>query len=342
MRSGEDRAIETGESPLRWGIIGPGKIARPFCEGIQRLPDARVTAVGSRSPDRAAGFADAFNIPGRHGSYEELVRDPDVDAVYIATPHPMHRDCMLLAIRAGKPVLCEKPFTVNAAEARQVVTAARAAGVFVMEAMKTRFFPAMRQIRDRVAAGDIGEPRLLQADFGFRAGFDPAGRLFDPALGGGALLDVGVYCVSLASLFFGGGPEQVTGLAHLGETGVDEQAAMVLGYSGGRLAVLSTAIRTSTANEVTLFGTEGWIRIHRSAWGPRAYTLYRAGQKDGELVEVPTDGNGFDYEADEVARCLRAGTQESDLMPLDETVQVMETMDRLRAQWGLRYPMEEK
>lgn len=328
------------ELPLRWGIIGPGKIARPFCEGIKRLPDARVTAVGSRSPERAAAFADEFGIPARHGSYDELVADPTVDAVYVATPHPMHREHVLLAIKAGKAVLCEKPFTVNAKEAEQVVTAARSSGVFVMEAMKTRFFPAMRQIQRRVAEGAIGEPRLLQADFGFRAGFDPRSRLFDPALGGGALLDVGVYCVSLASQFFGGEPERVSGLATVGETGIDEQAVMALGYAGGGLAMLSTAIRTSTANEITLFGTEGWLRIHRAAFGPRAYTIYRAGQKEGETVEVPTEGNGFDYEADEVARCLRENKRESDVMPLDETIGVMRTMDRLRELWGIQYPME--
>jgi predicted dehydrogenase len=209
-----------------------------------------------------------------------------------------------------------------------------------MEAMKTRFFPAMREIRERIVRGDIGEPRMLQADFGFRTGFDPSSRLFDPALGGGALLDVGVYCVSFASMVFGGEPERVGGLADVGQTGVDEQAAMVLGYRGGGLALLSTAVRTSTAGEATVFGTEGWLRIHRSAWGPRAYTIYRPGQKDGETVEVPTEGNGFDYEADEAARCLRSGLLESPVMPLDETAGVMRTMDRLRELYGVRYPME--
>jgi predicted dehydrogenase len=329
------------DNVLRWGVLGPGKIARPFCQGVARLPDARVVAVGSRERARADALADEFGIPNRHGSYEWLVADPEVDAVYVATPHPMHREHCLLAVAAGKAVLCEKPFTVNAREAAEVVAAARAAGVFVMEAMKTRFFPAMREIRERIARGDIGEPRMMQGDFGFRAGFDPAGRLFDPALGGGALLDVGVYCVSLASAIFGGEPERVSGLATLGQTGVDEQAAMVLQYANGALASLVTAVRTSTASEATIFGTEGWVRIHRGAWGPRAYTIYKAGQKDGETVEVPTDGNGFDYEADEVARCLRAGKTESDVMPLDESVGVMRTMDRLRELWGVKYPMED-
>jgi predicted dehydrogenase len=201
--------------------------------------------------------------------------------------------------------------------------------------MKTRFFPAMVQVRERIAAGVIGEPRMLHADFGFRTGFNPEGRLFNPDLGGGALLDVGVYCVSLASLFFGE-PNRVTGLATLGETGVDEQSAMILGHPNGALAVLSTAIRTATIHEATLFGTDGWLRIERSAWGPKAYTL----SKDNERIEVPTEGNGFNFEAAEVQRCVRAGLLESPALPLDESLAIMRTMDRLRAQWGLRYPME--
>ncbi len=324
-------------NPLRWGILAPGRISRQFCQGVQKLPDAEVVAVGSRSQERADTFGTEFNIPARYGTYEALVADPNVDAVYIASPHPQHREHCLLAINASKAVLCEKPFTVNAKEAEEVIQAARAAGVFLMEAMKTRFFPAMYKVRELLAEGAIGEPRLLQADFGFRTGFNPEGRLFAPELAGGALLDVGVYCVSLASMVFGGEPERVTGMATLGETSVDEQSAMVLGYSGGQLAILSTAIRTSTMNEATIFGTEGWLRLPKSAWGPRAYILSR---DNGQVTEVPTEGNGFDYEADEVHRCLRAGRLESDIMPLDETLSIMRTLDKIRAGWGLKYPME--
>jgi predicted dehydrogenase len=323
-------------TPFRWAILGPGRIAKQFCQGVQQsLPDARVVAVGSRSLERAEAFGDEFGIPNRYGSYEELVADPEVDAVYIATPHPAHKENCLLTIEAGKAILCEKPFTVNAAEAETVVAAARAKGVFLLEAMKTRFYPAMVKVRELLAAGAIGEPRMLHADFGFRTGFNPEGRLFAPELAGGALLDVGVYCVSLASMIFGE-PSRVTGLATLGETGVDEQSAMLLGYEGGELAVLSTAIRTSTTHEATIFGTEGHLRIHKSAWGPRAYTL----STNGERVEIPTDGNGFNFEAAEVQRCVAAGLTESPSLPLDESIAIMRTMDQLRAQWGLRYPME--
>jgi predicted dehydrogenase len=321
---------------FRWGILGPGRIAKPFCEGIQQnIPDARVVAVGSRALERANAFADELNIPNRHGSYEELCADPEVDAIYIATPHPQHKENCLQAIANRKAILCEKPFTVNAAEAEEVVRAAREKGVFLLEAMKTRFFPAIIKVRELIAEGAIGEPRMLQADFGFRTGFNPEGRLFNPDLAGGALLDVGVYCVSLSSMVFGE-PDRVTGMATLGETGVDEQSAMILGHPNGALAVLSTAIRTSTIHEATIFGTDGCIRINRPAWNPRSYTL----SKGNETVEVPTEGNGFNFEAAEVQRCVRAGLLESPALPLDESIAIMRTMDRIRAQWGLKYPME--
>jgi predicted dehydrogenase len=207
-----------------------------------------------------------------------------------------------------------------------------------MEAMWTRFLPLMRRFRDLVADGAIGEPLLLTADFGFSHGGGPEHRLFDPALGGGALLDVGVYLVSLSSMLFGA-PDRVSGLAHLGPTGVDEQVALILGYPGGQLAQLSAAVRTRTPQEVTLMGTDGWIRIHPIWWKPTRMTLSRPGEPD-EAFEIPFAGNGYNYEAAEVMRCLRAGELESPILPLDATLGVMRTLDEARAQWGLRYPME--
>lgn len=324
---------------IRWGILGTGNIARQFATGLSFLKDAELVAVGSRSQASADAFADSFGVPHRHPRYEALAGDPDVDAVYIATPHSLHKDNALLCLQAGKAVLCEKPFTINALEAQEVVSLAREKGLFLMEAVWTRFFPLMARLRSMLADGAIGEVRMLHADFGFRTGFNPEGRLFKPALGGGALLDVGVYTLSLASMVFGK-PARVTGLAHLGETGVDEQAAMVLGYREGGLAVLSTAIRTTTPQEATLMGSDGMIRIDAPWWVPRGLTLSVAG-RETERVEAPFEGNGYNYEAAEVMRCLQEGKLESDLMPLDETLAVMATMDALRAQWGLRYPMEE-
>ena len=322
---------------LRWGILGPGNIARKFAEGLAHAEAAELVAVGSRSRDKADAFGEAFDIPHRHASYEALADDADVDAIYVATPHPMHRPNSILCLEAGKAVLCEKPFTVNAAEAREVIAAAREKGVFLMEAMWSRFLPAMVTLREMLAAGAIGEVRMILGDFGFRCGWDPAGRLLDPALAGGGLLDVGVYPISLASMILGA-PVGVAGAAHIGETGVDEQAGMVLTCAGGALAVLATGVRTSTPHEAWILGTDGKIHLHAGWWRGSRITVYKG--SDTEDTDVPAVGNGYNYEADEVARCVAAGKTESGVMPLDETVSIMETMDALRAVWGLKYPME--
>ena len=324
---------------FRWGILGTGAIARQFVRGLRSLPEAEVFAVGSRSEASAAEFADKRNIPRRHASYEGLAADPEVDVVYIATPHPFHAENAELCLQAGKAVLCEKPFCVNAAEAERVVELAREKGLFIMEGMWTRFFPLMEEVRRLLSEGAIGEVRMLNVDFGFMADLDPASRLFDRKLGGGSLLDVGVYCVSFASMVLGR-PSGFVGLPHLGETGVDEQASVVLEHEGGRLANLSIGVRTNTPQEATIMGTEAYIRIHAPWWRPQSMTISRPGTED-EIVEAPVSGNGFNYEAAEVMRCLEAGKMESDVMPLDETLSVLKTMDGIRAEWGLRYPGEE-
>jgi len=324
---------------FRWGILGTGSIARQFVRGLNSVPEAEVLAVGSRSEASAAKFADKRNIPRRHASYQALASDPDVDVVYIATPHPFHAENATLCLEAGKAVLCEKPFCVNAAEAERVVGLAREKGLFLMEGMWTRFFPLMGEVRRLVSEGALGEVRMLNVDFGFRADPDPASRLFAPGLGGGALLDVGVYCVSFASMVLGR-PSRSVGISHLGETGVDEQASVVLEHEGGRLANLSIGIRTTTPQEATIIGTEAYARIHAPWWRPESMTISRPGEED-ESVEAPVSGNGFNYEAAEVMRCLEAGKTESEIMPLDETVSVLRTMDTIRAAWGLKYPGEE-
>ncbi len=323
--------------PIRWGILGPGKIAHKFARSVQPLEDAKLAAVGSRSQERADAFGEAFDIPNRHGSYEALVGDPAVDIVYVAVPHSRHRDATLLALEAGKAVLCEKPLAINAAQAREMITCAREQKRFLMEGMWTRFFPTMIRLRQLVADGTIGEPRMVTADFGFRAGVDPESRLFNPALGGGALLDVGIYPVSFAFMVLGN-PTRVASLATLGETGVDEQAGILFGYEGGELAVLHTAIRTQTAIEATVLGTEGRIRVHHPMFKPSAITVSRKGQDEQE--ERPYEPEGFQFEAQEAASCLRTDKRESEIMPLDESLAIMETLDELRGQWGLKYPME--
>jgi predicted dehydrogenase len=323
---------------FRWGILGAGNIARKFVTGVQALADHEVVAVGSRTQVTADKFADDFGIPHRHASYAALAADPEVDAIYVATPHPMHKENTLTCLAGGKAVLCEKPFTINAVEAAEIIAAARQHNLFLMEAMWTRFIPLISEVRRLVADGAIGEVRMISADFGYRTGFNPASRAFDPVLGGGALLDVGIYPLSLASMLLGT-PDRIAGLAELGQTGVDEQSAFVLGYPGGQLAVLSTAVRTNTPHDAVIMGTDGMIRIHPPFWIPKTMTLKGAGKK-AQVIEIPYTANGYNYEAAEVVDCVRAGKLESTVMPLDESLALMQTMDAIRAQWGLKYPME--
>ena len=324
--------------PIRWGILGTGNIAHQFARGLADTPDAELVAVGSRSSATANTFGDEFSIPRRHASYADLAADDEVDAVYVSTPHPMHKDNSILLLEHGKAVLCEKPFTINAGEARAVIDVARQRDVFLMEAMWTRYLPAVVRARELIAEGAIGDVRMIQADFGFRAGINPQGRLFNPDLGGGALLDVGIYVLSMASMVLGPHPLDIMSATHIGETGVDEQSGMVLAYPDGQLAVLSCAVRTSTPIEARILGTEGSILLHGPFFKCGALTVKRGGAE--ERLDLPLEGNGYNYEAAEVGRCLRDGLRESDVMSLDETLALMELMDTIRAQWGLTYPME--
>lgn len=326
------------EKKIRWGILGAGSIAHKFATGFGGVDDGELWAVGSRSVEKADEFADQYDIPKRYGSYQELVADPDVDAIYVATPHPFHKPHTILCLNSGKAVLCEKPMAVNADEVREMVECAQKNKVFLMEAMWTRFLPVYYEVEKWLAQGLIGDIKLVTADFGFRAGIDPKARLFDLNLAGGALLDVGVYTVSFASLFMKDAPCDIVSMAHLGETGVDEQSSMILGYDGGRMAILYTAIRTNTIHEARIIGTEGSVYLP-SFWNTTTAILKRPGQED-EVAEIPHLANGYCYEIQEVNRCIREGRLQSDRMPWDESISVMETADRLRYQWGLKYPME--
>ena len=326
-------------SKLRWGIIGTGNIAHKFATGLGACEDAELVAVGSRKQQTADKFGDEFSVAHRHASYEALANDPDVDVVYVSTPHSFHHDNTLLCLGAGKHVLCEKPFAINAPQAAGMIAVARKKKLFLMDAMWSRFQPAEVRMRELIADGAIGEVRMIHSDFGFRTGgVDPKARLFNPELGGGALLDVGVYNVGLASMLFGP-PTQVKALAQLGETGVDEQAAVILAHQGGRLAISSTAIRTRTMHEAVIIGTDGWIRIDPPWWRTHGLTLEVHGTEPRH-IDTPMTSNGYNYEAEEVMRCIREGKLESDVMPLDETLSIMRTLDAIRAQWGLKYPME--
>ncbi len=324
--------------PIRWGILGTGNIARKFAEGLEALDDARLVAVGSRTQEAADAFGDEFDVPHRHASYEALASDPEVDAIYVATPHVFHAENAALCIDHGKAVLCEKPFAINEAQAKPVFDAAAAKGVLVMEATLTHFFPAIDTLVAPLRGGPIGEVRQVKADFCFRAGWNPDGRLLNPQLGGGGLLDVGVYCVSFAQLIMGREPATVAGVADIVETGVDGQAGLVFGYDDGAFALLSCACRTGTPHEAMVVGTEGYIRIPHLFWQPDRIVLHKGGEE--ETFAYERLGNGYSYEARAVGECLRAGATTSTVMPPEKTLAVLRTLDRVRAQWNLTYPME--
>ena len=318
----------TGEV-LRWGVLGTGGIARSFVADHAMTTSGRIVAVGSRERGSADRFGDAFGVDRRHGSYEALVQDPEVDVVYVATPHPMHhRDC-LAALQAGKAVLVEKPFTMDADEARELVGTARSRGLFLMEAMWTRFLPHVREIRRLIADGALGEIVSVTADHGQWFTYDPAFRLFAPGLGGGALLDLGVYVVSLASMVLGR-PDRVVALADRAPTGVDSQTSVLLGYPGGAQAALTCTLRARSPNRAAIVGTKARIEVDGVFYAPTTFSLVST---DGSTVryEHAHEGRGLRHQADEVARCLRDGLVESPEMPLDETVAIMETMDAVRA-----------
>ena len=328
------RKIETNK--IRWGIIGTGDIAKKFASGISVLADSELVAVASRAKRTADAFGDLFQVARRYDNYESLVEDSDVDVIYVSTPHNLHKENTLMCLQAGKPVLCEKPFAINAKEATEMIQLARERKLFLMEAMWTRFFPLMTRVREIVAADMIGEVRMLMADFGYRSN-DLNFWVFNPNFGGGGLLDVGIYPISLSHQIFGI-PNQITSISHL-HKGVDEQSAVILGYEGGRIALIASAIRTETPHVAYLLGTGGRIYVHSPWWKPTTLTLSVNGRAD-EIIQIPFQGNGYNYEAAEVARCLREGRTESETMLLDETLSIMRTMDSIRTQWKLKYPME--
>jgi predicted dehydrogenase len=319
-------------SPLRWGILGTGGIAHAFVSDLRLTDSGVVSAVGSRSRGSADRFADEFGIVTRHPSYESLVADPDVDVVYVATPHPMHRDNAILALRAGKPVLVEKPFAMNAAEAREIVEAARESALFAMEAMWTRFLPHIAVIRDWLAGGALGDIVTVTADHGQWFAHDPEFRMFAPELGGGALLDLGVYPVSFASMILGT-PNRIVSISDPAFTGVDAQTSMLFGYDGGAQAVLTCTLRAKSPTRASIVGTEARIEIDGDFYAPATVTLIPR-QGDPTRVASVEKGRGLRHEADEVARRLTAGDLESSLMPLDETISIMQTMDTVLAQAG--------
>jgi predicted dehydrogenase len=318
---------------IRWGIGSTGKMADEFVRDFAHVPDATITAVGSRRPESAGQFAAAHGIPTAHGSYRALVEDPDVDVIYVATPHPQHHAIARAAIEAGKAVLVEKAFTATLAGAQDLVDLARERGVFCMEAMWTRFQPIVTHAQELVAAGEIGEVRMAQSDLGAFRAYDEADRLFAPHLGGGATLDLGVYVISIAEHFLGR-PDRVHAAGTLFPNGADASVSILLGYDNGRSATLLASLEGETPGRAVIAGTKGSIELVPRFHHPDTLILRRNGQPAETIVRAPI-GRGYCHEAIEVNRCISLGLTESPVMPLQDTLDVQWTMEQVLGQLGI-------
>lgn len=322
-------------SAVRWGIVGPGRIAENVMGDFAHVPDAEVVAVASRSADRAQAFADKRGIGRAYGSYRDLIADPDVDVLYIATPHPQHLAIGVAAARAGKALLVEKAFTATLAGAQALVETVRANHVFAMEAMWTRFQPAVVKARELLAEGAIGDVRSAQIDLGVVRAFDPSDRVFAYELGGGAMLDLGVYLVSFAQLVLGT-PTSVSVRGSLEASGVDADVSLLLGFPEGRTATLMCSLHSPMPGHARIFGSTGWLDVLPRFHHPRAIVLHRDGAKP-ERVERPPIGAGYAHELIEATESIAAGRTESPIMPLDDTLAVQRVLDEALGQLGIRF-----
>ncbi|MFI6355556.1 Gfo/Idh/MocA family protein [Streptomyces sp. NPDC050743] len=327
------------ERKVRWGILATGGIAAAFAADLVDLPDAEIAAVASRRRESAQAFAERFGAERAYGDWESLAADPDIDVVYVATPHSAHRAAAGLCLEAGRNVLCEKPFTLNLRETEELVALAREHDRFLMEAMWMYCNPLVRRLKALVDDGAIGEVRTVQADFGLAGPFPPAHRLRDPALGGGALLDLGVYPVSFAQLLLGE-PDAVAGSALLSPEGVDLQTGAVLSWESGAMAALHCSIVGGTGGTASVTGSRGRIDVPSGFFHPERFVLHRDGSEPEEFAAGPADGprTTLRHEAAEVMRALRAGEKESPLVPLEGSLAVMRTLDAVRERIGVRYP----
>lgn len=323
---------------FRWGIIGTGGIARVFALDLQHLPNHKVAAVGSRSSQKGHAFASQFPDCKAYGSYEELVADPNIDGVYVATPHPSHVSSTLLALRAGKPVLCEKPFAINASEAKLMIEAAREKNLTLMEAMWTRFLPHIKKVRQILSDGALGEIISVEADHGQRLAALRIPRLMLPEFAGGALLDLGIYPVSFAHMVLGV-PSKIIASAAFTSDGVDSQTSAIFDYESGAQAVLTANMITNTPCRAVISGTLGRIEIDRTFYSP---TPMRMILNDDSVTNYPNEyiGHGLREQADEFAKLVHSGKKESSLLNLDETYQVMQSLDEIRQLINLKFPIE--
>lgn len=359
------------KNPIRWGILGTGFIAHLFAEGLRFVPDSTITAVASRTQSKADEFSGRFGGMRAYGNYHELAADKDVDVIYVSTPANLHQAHCVLCLDNGKGVLCEKPFATNAQEAQDIITAARTNNCFCMEAMWMRFIPLMVSMRAMIQQGAIGDIRMVMVDMGSPNFYDPNNRHFNPSLGGGAMLDLGIYGLSFASWLLGR-PSSVVSCATMTPSGVDEHSSAILSYPNGEQAIITANIRCQSSNEAFIVGSEGHIRIHAPLYRPHKLSLshvakpvdkprqsYNPGvlsrakklpllqgallrldgfvgpwlRPSGKTIVVPFQGNGYNHEAEAVVKCLRSGEKECSSVPLDESLNIMEVMDSIRNQW---------
>ena len=329
---------------VKWGIVGTGNISTQFAQGLQHVEHAQIAAVSSRSIDSARTFAQKFDIPKCYGSYEEMAKDTELEIIYIGTPHTQHFDHVMLFLEAGFAVVCEKPLGVNAAQTEKMIQKAREKNVFFLEGMWTRFFPAFQQAQEWVRSGRIGQPKMIQACFGYDGSANKSQWRFQHDMAGGALLDVGIYPLAMTFAMFGTDPVKMTSSAYV-ENGVDEYNTFTLEYADGRIAVLSDGIGVTLNNSVYIGGTKGAVLLGEGWWHPNHAEFAPFGEAgishNRDVFDEPYPSSGFQYEASTVQRHYLAGRKEAPEMPLDETLKIARMLDAIRAQWPLSYKEDE-
>lgn len=330
---------------LNWAIMAPGNIAAKFATALQGVDSAKLYSVASRNPHKATEFANRFSFEKSAASYAELLADPKVDVVYIASPHSLHAEQSISCLQAGKAVLCEKPMTVNTTEAEAVFSLAKKKNLFYMEAVWTRFMPTLQKVRQWIEDGHIGEVEMIQANFGFCFPFEASHRLYDKTLAGGALLDLGIYPITFAQWVMQQAPSDISAVGQIGQSGVDEKNAILLHYPSGGIAVLNSSITAETTNEAWIFGSKGKIKIPQF-WQCQQAILFEGDSRNNSEIETVFDAphrvNGYEYEIEEVHKCLSEQLIESPILPWNESITIMRIMDEVRNQIGLRYSVDEE
>lgn len=331
----KNNRIIMAEKKINWGIIGLGNIARTFAHDLQLVDEAVIGGVASRNEEKAKAFARDFDAAKFYGSYEALAADRAIDVVYVATPHPMHFEITMLCLRNGKHVLCEKPMGMNAMEVKTLLEEARKRNLFLMEGVWTRFIPGTIKLLQLIEEGVIGDIVSLQADFGYKGNYDPTSRLFSKELGGGSLLDIGIYPVYLSLLLLGI-PNDIKAMARMAPSGVDGFCSMLFDYPNKAKAVLQSSFETYTPTEASIYGSMGTLKMHGRFHHTRNISLYRQGVPD-KTIDIEYRGNGYVHEIEEVHRCLNNHWLESPLLPLQTSLELISILDRVREAIGLRY-----